>query len=123
VTEPIWVRTKAVAKALAAELALKVLEEESSDYHLPRLCDCSAKGSEVKSRADFGEAEAQEKEDFEEGDEGLVEDPIQKDETEEGFALLARGLVKAREGRSSGAATNHGESSDMDISEDEVEVR
>lgn len=118
VTEPFRARTRAVSKALAAELALKVLEDESSDYNLLRLCDCNATGSEVKPTVDIGEEEEEE-----EGErEGLVEDQVQKDETEEGFAVLARRLVNAREGRPLGAGADRGESSDMDISEDEVEV-
>lgn len=119
VTEPIRARTNAVSKALAAELALKTLEDESSDYHLSRLCDCNATGSEVKSAVDIRE---EEEEGGEEGGEGLVEDPVQKDETEEGFAVLAQRLVSAREGRPSEAGADRGESSDMDISEDEVEI-
>ena len=122
-TEPVRARTKAVSKALAAELALKVLKDESSDYHLPRLCDCNAKGGEVKLRVDIMEDEEEGEEEGEEGDgEKQVEDRIQEDETEEGFAVLAQHLVGAREGRSSGTVADHEESSDMDISEDEVEV-
>ena len=120
VTEPIRARTRAVSKALAAELALKVLEDESSDYHLPRLCDCNGRGSEVKPWVDMVEDEEEE-----EGTEGRgeesVEDPVQRDETEEGFAMLAQRLASVREGRLSGAETGRGES-DMDISEDEVEI-
>jgi hypothetical protein len=123
VTEPIWAKTKAVAKALAAELALKVLEDESSDLHLSRICDCSAKGSETKPSVDVGEEDEQEERDPERGGEGVPEDPSQKDETEEGFAVLAQRFVEAREGRSSRAETDRGETSDMDISEDEVKVR
>jgi len=130
VTEPIRARTNAVSKALAADLALKALKDESSDYHLSRLCDCNAKGGEVKPTVDIGEEEEEEEEGEEEeeeeggegGEEGLVEDPVQKDETEEGFAMLAQRLVNAREGRSLGAGADSGESSDMDISEDEAEV-
>ena len=123
VTEPIRARTKAVSKALAAELALKVLEEKSSDYHLPRLCDCAAKGSGIKPTVNVREEEEEEEEeDSEKGGRGLVEDLVQKDETEEGFAVLAQRLVNAREGRSLGAEVDRGESSDMDISEDEVEI-
>lgn len=123
VTEPIWAKTRAVAKAVAAELALKVLEDESSNYHLPRLCDCNAEGSEAKPAVDVREDDEQEERDSEGGDEGLPEDPSQKDETEEGFAMLAQRLAEATEGRSPRAGTDRGESSDMDISEDEVEVR
>ena len=121
-TEPIRARTSAVSKALAAELALKALEDGSSDYRLSRLCDCNATESEVKPTVDFGEEEEEEEEGGEGGGEGLVEDPVQKDETEEGFAVLAQRLVNAREGRWSGAGVDCGESSDMDISEDEVQV-
>ena len=121
-TEPIRARTNAVSKALAADLALKALKDESSDYHLSRLCDCNAKGGEVKPTVDIGEEEEEEEEGGEGGEEGLVEDPVQKDETEEGFAMLAQRLVNAREGRSLGAGADSGESSDMDISEDEAEV-
>ena len=126
VTEPIRARTNAVSKALAAELALKALEDESSDYHLSRLCDCSATGGKVKPTVDIGEEEGEEEE--EEGGEGggegegPAEDPVQKDETEEGFAMLVQRLVNAREGRSPGARADNGESSDMDISEDEAEI-
>lgn len=121
-TEPIRARTKAVSKALAAELALNVLEDKSSDYYLPRLCDCAAKASGIKPIVDIGEEEGEE--DAEGGGEGLVEDPVQIDETEEGFAALAQRLVDVREGMSSGteAEADRGESSDMDISEDEVDV-
>ena len=123
VTEPIQARTKAVSKALAAELALKVLEDESSSYHLPRLCDCNAEGTGAKLRADAMEDEEGGEEDAEGGGEGQAEDedPVQKDETEEGFAVLAQRLANARQGRSSRAEAAHGES-DMDISEDEAEV-
>ena len=126
VTEPVRARTKAVSKALAAELALKVLEDESSDHHITRLCDCNAKGSEAKPRVDVVEDE-EEGEEGEEGDaeedgEGRAENPFQGDETEDGFAVLAQRLVGAREGRSSGIEADHEDSSDMDISEDEVEV-
>jgi len=131
VTEPIRARTNAVSKALAAELALKALEDKSSNYHLSRLCDCSATGGEVKPTVDIGEEEEEEEEgegggggegEGEGEGEGPVEDPVQKDETEEGFAMLAQRLVNAREGRSPGAGADNGESSDMDISEDEAEV-
>ncbi|KAF9646833.1 hypothetical protein BDM02DRAFT_3180798 [Thelephora ganbajun] len=123
VTEPIWARTKAVSKALAAEMALKVLEDKSSDYYLPRLCDCNAKGSEVQSAVGIGEDEEEDEEgEAEGGDEGLVEDAVQKDETEEGFAVLAQGLVNTRKGGSSRAEADRRESSDMGLSEDEVEV-
>ena len=123
VTEPARARTKAVSKALAAELALKVLEDESSDYHLPRLCDCNTKGSEVKPGVDMVEDEEEGEEgDTKGGGEGRVEDLAQRDETEEGFAVLAQRLVGARERGSSEVDANHEESSDMDISEDEVEV-
>lgn len=121
VTEPIRARTRAVSKALAAELALKVLKDKSSIHHLSRLCDCAAKGSEAKPTVDIGEEEEEEEESEKEG-ERLVEDPVQKDETEEGFAVLAQRLVNAREGRSLGTGADRDESSDMDISEDEVEV-
>ena len=117
-TEPIRVRTKGVAKALAAELALNVLKDESSGYHLPRLCDCNSKGSEAKLIADVDEDEEEE----EGGREGPTGDLVQEDETEEGFALLAQCLVREREGRSRGAVTDQGESSDMDISGDEIGV-
>ena len=122
-TEPIRARTKAVSKALAAELALNVLEDKSSGYYLPRLCDCAAKASGVNPMVDIG-VEEEEEEDSEGGGEELVEDPVRKDETEEGFAALAQRLVNVREGGSSGAGAEAGcgESSDMDISEDEVEV-
>ena len=123
VTEPIWAKTRAVAKALAAELALKVLEDESSDYHLPRLCDCNASGSGVKPAVDVGEDDEEEEGDPEGEGEGLPEDPPQKDETEEGFAVLAHRLVEVRERRWPRAETDRGGSSDMDISEDEGEVR
>ena len=116
VTEPIRARTRAVSKALAAELALKVLEDESSDYHLPRLCDCNIRGSEVKPRVDMVE---EGEEDAEGRGEEQVGDQVDKDETEEGFAVLAQRLASAREGKSSGAEAGE---SDMDISEDEVEV-
>jgi len=122
VTEPIRAKTKAVSKALAAELALKVLEDNSSDCHLLRLCNCNSKGSGIKPRVDIAEEEEDEVDDREGGGEELVEDSIQKDETEDGFAVLAQRLVNARERRSSGAKADRGESSDMDISEDEVEV-
>ena len=121
VTEPIRARTKAVSKALAAELALKVLEDESSEYYLPRLCDCNIKGSEVKPRVDTVEDEEREEGGAEEGDEERAEDPVHGDETEEGFAALAQRLASVREGRSSGAEACRGES-DMDISEDEVDA-
>lgn len=121
-TEPIRVRTRAVAKALAAESALKVLEDETSDYHLPRLCDCKAKGSEGPAMG-IGEDEKEEERDSGGGGEDLAEDPVQKDETEEGFAVLAQRLAEARERKSPRAETDRGECSDMDISEDEVEVR
>ena len=121
VTEPIRARTKAVSKALAAELALKVLEDESSDYHLPRLCNCNVQGGEIKPRVDIVEEEEGEG-DAGGGGEEQVEDPVQKDETEEGFAALAQCLVNAREGSPPGAETDRGGSSDMDISEDEVEL-
>ena len=122
-TEPIRARTNAVSKALAAELALKALEDESSDYHLSRLCDCNATGGEVKPTVDIGEEEEEEEEREGGGEgEGPVEDPVQKDETEEGFAVLAQRFVNAREGRSPGSGADNGESSDMDISEDEAEV-
>jgi len=119
VTEPMRARTKAVSKALAAELALKVLDDKASDYHISRLCNCNVEGSGVKPRVDTAEQE-DEGEGFGEGGEELVEDQIQKDETEDGFAVLAQRLVIAREGRSSGAEADRGESSDMDISEDET---
>lgn len=123
VTEPVWAKTKAVAKALAAELALKVLADESSNCNLLRLCNCNANGSEVKPVVDIGEDDEQEERKSEGGGEELPEDPSQKDETEEGFAVLAQRLVGAREGRSLRDETDRGESSDMDISEDEFEVR
>src|ERR1700742_811582 len=104
VTEPIRAKTKAVSKALAAELALKVLEDESSDYYFPRLCDCNIKASEVKPRVNAVENE-EEREDggAEEKGEEQAEDLVHGDETEEGFAALAQCLASAREGRSSGA--------------------
>lgn len=120
-TEPIWAKTRAVAKALAAELALKVLEDESSDLHLPRICDCNASGSEAKPTVDVGEDDEQEEREPERGDEGMPEDPPQKDETEEGFAALAQRLVEVKEGKSR-AEADRGGSSDMDISEDEVQI-
>ena len=49
---------------------------------------------------------------------GLVEDPVQKDETEEGFAVLGQRLVEEREGRTQRAEI-YETSSDMDISDDE----
>jgi len=120
VTEPIRARTKPVSKALAAELALKVLEDESSDYHLPLLCDCNNKGSEVKPRVGTVEDEEEREEGgARERGEERGEDPV--DETEEGFAALAQRLASAREGRSSGTETRRGES-DMDISEDEADA-
>ena len=121
-TEPIWAKTRAVAKALAAEFALKVLEDESSDHHLPRLCNCGAGGSDVKPVVEVGEDDEREERDFEGGGEGLAGESLQKDETEKGFAVLAKRLVEAREGRSPRAETDREESSDMDISEDEVKV-
>lgn len=121
VTEPIRARTKAVSKALAAELALKVLEDESSDYHLPRLCDCKVKGSEVKPRMGTVEDEERDEGCAGERDGEWTEDPVHGDETEEGFAALAQRLASAREGRSSGVEARRGES-DMDISEDEVDT-
>lgn len=122
ITEPIWVRTKAVAKALAAELALKVLEDESSDYHLSRLCDCSAKGNGERHVVD-AEGDNEQEKDFGIGGEGPAEGSVQRDETEEGFAVLAQQLVETREGRLSKAEVHSGESSDMDISEDEAGVQ
>ena len=119
-TEPIRARTRAVSKALAAELALKALEDKSSNYHLSRLCDCAAKDSEARATVDIGEEEEEEEENG--GGEGPTEDPVQKDETEEGFTVLAQRLVNAKEGSSSGTCADRGESSDMDISEDETEV-
>lgn len=101
---------------------MKVLEDETSDHHLPRLCDCNANGSEVKPVVDIGEDDEQEERGEEGGGEELPQDPPQKDETEEGFAVLAQRLIETREGRSSTAENGRGESSDMDISEDEVEV-
>ena len=70
------------------------------------------------------EEEGEGGEEEEEGgrDEGPDAEPIQKDETEEGFSVLAQRLVNSREGKLSGTGPNCGESSDMDISEDEVEV-
>ena len=121
VTEPILARTKAVSKALAAELALKVLDDDSSDHHLPRLCDCNVKGTGVKPPVETVEGEGEE-EDAEGGGEERVEDPAQKDETEGGFAALAQRLVSVRGGGSLGTEARCRESSDMDISEDEVEV-
>ena len=121
VTEPIRAKTKAVSKALAAELALKVLEDESSDHHLSRLCDCNSKGSEVQPMVDTAEdEEGREEEGAGERGEESVDDPVQRDETEEGFAVLAQRLASARE-RSSVAGAGRGES-DMDISEDEVGI-
>jgi len=75
----------------------------------------------VKPTVDVKAEEEEEEEDSEKGGGGLVEDSVQKDETEEGFAVLAQRLVNAGKGRSSGAGVDEG-SSDMDISEDEVEV-
>lgn len=72
---------------------------------------------------DAGEDDEQEERGSEGGGGRLPEDPFQKDETEEGFSLLAQRLVEVREGRSLRAETGRGESSDMDISEDEVEVQ
>ena len=118
VTEPVRARTTGVSKALAAELALKVLEDESSDYHFSRLCDCNATEIQVEPTMITGE---EEEEGGDVGD-GEVGDPVQKDETEEGFALLAQRLVNTREGKPSGAGEECGESSDMDISEDEIGV-
>jgi len=120
VTEPIRARTKAVSKALAAELAMKVLEDESSDYRLSRLCDCNTTGGAIESTVDIEEEEGEGEQG---GGEGLDVDLVQEDETEEGFAVLAQRLVNAREGKSSEPGPNCGESSDMDISEDEVEVQ
>ena len=123
VTEPIRARTKAVSKALAAELALRVLEDESSAYHLPRLCDCNINGSEVKPRVDTVEdEEGREDRGDEERDEEQTGDPVHGDETEEGFAALAQRLAGARKGRSSETEACRGES-DMDISEDEVDAQ
>jgi endoribonuclease Dicer len=124
VTEPILARTKAVSKALAAELALKVLDDDSSDHHLLRLCDCNVKGTGVNPQVETvrGEGE-EEEEDAEGGSEERVEDPAQEDETEGGFAALAQRLVSVRGGGSLGTESHCRESSDMDISEDEVEVR
>lgn len=119
VTEPVCVRTRTVAKALAAELALKALADESSVYHLAQLCDCNAKGGEVNPKLVIGEEEER---DSEGEGEGQAEPPVQKDETEEGFAVLARDLLEAREGRFTRVEVDAGEPSDMDISEDEVEV-
>ena len=122
-TEPIRARTKAVSKALAAELALRVLEDESSAYHLPRLCDCNINGSEVKPRVDTVEdEEGREDRGDEERDEEQTGDPVHGDETEEGFAALAQRLAGARKGRSSETEACRGES-DMDISEDEVDAQ
>ena len=121
-TEPVRVRTKGVAKALAAELALNVLKDETSGYHLPRLCDCNSKESEAKLIVDVKEDEEQEERVPEGGGEGPTGDLVQEDETEEGFALLAQCLVRESEGRSRGAVTDQGEPSDMDISEDEIGV-
>ena len=118
-TEPIRARTRAVSKALAAELALRALEDKSSNYHLSRLCDCAAKDSEARPTVDIGEEEEEEEEG---GGEGPTEDPVQKDETEEGFTVLAQRLVNVKEGSSSGTCADRGESSDMDISEDGTEV-
>lgn len=117
VTEPVRARTTGVSKALAAELALKALEDESSSYHFSRLCDCNA--TEIQVEPTMGTREEAEDEAEEEGG---VEDPVQKDETEEGFALLAQRLVNTREGKLSGTGDERGESSDMDISEDEIGV-
>ena len=119
VTEPVRARTAGVSKALAAELALKALEDESSDYHLSRLCDCKATESQIEPTVGIGE-EVEERED--DGGEGGVEDLVQKDETEEGFASLAQRLVNTGEEKPSGAGVERGESSDMDISEDEIGV-
>lgn len=119
VAEPVRARTAAVSKALAAELALKVLEDESSNYHLSRLCDCNATESQVEPTVGI-EEETEGGED--DGGEGGVEDLVQKDETEEGFASLAQRLVNTREGELSGAGDERGESSDMDISEDEISI-
>lgn len=98
-------------------MALKVLEDDSSDHHLPQLCDCNTKEGEMKPGMDIEDGE-QEGRDSEGNTGGLVEDPVQKDETEEGFAVLGQRLVEEREGRTQRAEI-YETSSDMDISDDE----
>ena len=80
VVGPIPAANISLAKGLAAERARQVLEDPESPYYLPRICDC--KEQEHMDDVVFPD-------EMVDGESGKKPD----DETEEGFAALARAVL------------------------------
>ena len=80
VVGPIPAANISLAKGLAAERARQVMEDPESPYYLPKICDC-------KTHEEEGEAATSEE--VEESEETKKLD----DETEAGFAALARAVL------------------------------
>ena len=80
VVGPIPASNISLAKGLAAERARQVLEDPESPYYLPRICDCKEQAplADLAFPDDLGDPEAGKKLD---------------DETEQGFAALARAVL------------------------------
>jgi endoribonuclease Dicer len=109
VVGPIPASNISLAKGLAAERARQVLEDPESPYFLSRICDCREHdaGGDVAMSDGVADVEPGKKPD---------------DETEEGFAALARAaLAEVEETGTTTREVKHGQaedSEDIDIIED-----
>ena len=121
VAGPLAARNLPMAKGLAAERAQVVLADPESEFYLPRLCTCARKGAAKAARKAAAKAAAEAAKEAEGiepeqeisealervvmgGDEKEfpLDTPAKEeldDETEEGFAMLARVVLEEIEGR------------------------
>ena len=121
VAGPLASRNLPMAKGLAAERAREVLADPESEHYLPRICTCAKRGRtraarKARARMAMEEAEARLASTEEAvaeamglldvAEEAEEETPLDlpdkeelDDETNEGFAMLARLLLEEKEGR------------------------
>ena len=108
VVGPIPAQNISLAKGLAAERARQVLEDPESPYHLSKICDCREREREASIAREIAEADEAKRLD---------------DETEEGFAALARAALAEVEAPAAVVATsaNHDEADYGEVVDDDQE--
>ena len=119
VAGPIAARELSLAKGLASEEARAVLSDPDSPHHLSRVCECPKKGAPHADRT-----QAPPKEEL-----PLDVPPKEEldDETDEGFAMLARILLEETQEPTVEEEEESGNESDLDrttedcVEEEEVE--